>query len=158
MEAALNAINKSFPIELKVTESSSFDNSSDWCIWFSDNDLPKVHSSKILQIKPANNSHELITPLNATHWIISKRLNEEVALQENLTLKLASLLLPKAELEKKAKANDRRMISDSLAWAATQGDSKALASTLPDSANPYLILLFLVLLFVERVVAYNRNQ
>ncbi len=158
MEAALNAINKSLPVELKVTESSSFDNSSDWCIWFSDNDLPKVHSSKILQIKSANNSHELITPLNASHWIISKRLNEEVALQENLTLKLASLLLPKAELEKKAEANDRRMISDSLAWAATQGDSKALASTLPDSANPYLILLFLVLLFVERSVAYKRNQ
>ena len=158
MEAALNAINKSFPIELKVTESSSFDNSSDWCIWFSDNDLPKVHSSKILQIKPANNSHELITPLSASHWIISKRLNEEVALQENLTLKFASLILPKAELEKKAKANDRRMISDSLAWAATQGDSKALASTLPDSANPYLIVLLMVLLLVERIVAYKRNQ
>lgn len=158
IKAALRAINKSFRVELKVTESSAFDTSSDWCIWFSGSDLPKAYALKILQIKPAHYSDELITPLNATHWIISKRLNEEVALQENLTLKLASLLLPKAELEKKAKTNDRRMVSDSVAWAATSGDSKAVASAPPGLANPYLILLLMALLLVERMVAYKRNQ
>lgn len=158
IEAALRAINKSFPVELKVTESTSFDTSSDWRIWFSDNDLPKFHNSKILQIKLSNQSDELIAPLKANHWIISRRLNEEVALQENLTLKLASLLLPKVELEKKAKANDRRMVSDSVAWAATSGDFKTVVSALPNSANHYLIVLLMVLLLVERMVAYKRNQ
>lgn len=158
IEAALRTINKSFSVELKVVNSSSLEATSDWCIWFSDNDLPKVHPSKILQIKPSNNSDELLTPVNATHWIISKRLNEEVALQENFTLKLASLLLPKAELEKKAKTNDRRMVSDSVAWEAASGVSEPATSALSSSANPYLIVLLLVLLLVERMVAYKRNQ
>ena len=74
-----------------------------------------------------------------------------------LTLKLASLLLPKEKLQMKADSNDRRMMTDAVAWS-TQPENKNAAALLSTQANPYLIAALLLLLLVERMIAYKRNQ
>ena len=92
----------------------------------------------------------------SNQWLLTRRLNEEVALKTNVTLQLAALLIPgKDLLDSIATRNDRRMLPDSIAWRAHQRVEAGLAL---ESANPYLIVLFLVLLLIERIVAYKRNQ
>jgi hypothetical protein len=160
IKAALVAIRKSFSIELKLTEIRSIDSmpASDWIIWLSDKNIPEV-ASKVLSIKPPfTNQQELFFHVKSNYWILTQRVNEEVALQENLTLKLASLLISRKKSESKANLEDRRMISDSIAWAAVQTDNKNIEAAVVSEPNPYLIVLLLILLFIERVVAYKRNQ
>jgi len=160
LKAALAAIDQTFPLELKWTEIKPTDPLpvSNWLIWLSDSDTPNNFSSSLLYVSPSlSNAQVLFTQAKTNQWIIGKRLNEDVALQENLTIKLASLLLPKEELQKKADAKDRRMMADALAWS-TQPESKHAAAMLSTQANPYLIVALMLLLFVERVIAYRRNQ
>jgi len=97
IKAALGAIEKTFPVELKWMEIKSGDPIpvSDWLIWLSDSPAPIDFSSNLLYLKETINSQELFVQTKANQWTISQRLNEDVALQENLTLKLASLLLPR---------------------------------------------------------------
>lgn len=159
--ATLKAISKYFSIEFKLTELQTRDQmpTSDWLVWLSDKNIPETNS-KVLYVKPQfNNQQELFFPAKINQWIITQRLNEEVALQENVTLKLASLLIPREELQKKADSKDRRMISDSIAWASAQTDNKnTIDGIVSENVNPYLIVFLLFLLFIERFVAYKRNQ
>ena len=160
IKVALDVIAKTFPVELKLTEMRPADSIpvSDCLIWLSDKNIPAV-TSKLLYIKPQfTNQQELFFRMKNNQWIITQRVNEEVALQENLTLKLAALLIPSEEMEMKANTKDRRMISDSSAWATVQTDNKTIEAALVSEPNPYLIVIFLLVLFIERVVAYKRNQ
>lgn len=160
IKAALAAIRKSFPVILKVNEIKTTDRmpaiSYGWLVWLSDKKFPEG-DFKILYTLPDLASHELFLQEKPDQWTIARRLNEEVALNENLTLNLASLLIAKEKLQDRANSNDRRMISDSIVWGAVQRESiKAGIDAQP--ANPYLILLLLALLIAERSVAYKRNQ
>ncbi len=161
IKAALMSIGKSFPVKLKISEKKSTDetpNDSDWCIWLSNESIPHTDSAKILYVKPTDDS-ELLMPSKRNEWIITKRLNDDAALNQNLTLKLASLLIPTKELQRVADSKDRRMLPDSIAWSVNVANNENIVhSSIPQPANPYLILLLLALLFVERMIAYQRNQ
>ena len=163
VKAALNAICQFIPITLKLRNVNSSDISkiadNEWCLWLSDNDVAST-LSKIIRIHPQSiDASDLLVQIKSNNWTITKRLNEEVALKENLTVKLALILIPHKQLESKATKQDRRMVSDSIVWTTTKADNKSVsAGVITDTANPYLILLFLGLLFVERSVAYKRNQ
>jgi len=79
-------------------------------------------------------------------------------LRDNLTVQLATLLLPEENLKDKISANDQRMVSDSLAWGNINDEKKLQASIQYESADSYLIVLLLVLLVIERILAYQKNQ
>ncbi len=159
LKAALDAIGKSIPVNIKLKETGSSNlnvsTSADWCIWLSDKKIPATHSSNLIFLKPQA-SDAIFIKMKSNQWLLTRRLNEEVALKTNVTLQLAALLIPgKDLLDSIATRNDRRMLPDSIAWSAHQRVEAGLAL---ESANPYLIVLFLVLLLIERIVAYKRNQ
>ena len=98
-------------------------------------------------------------PVKQNQWILTKPLAEEVALKENLTLAMAVLLMPGREsLESISSSNDRRAIPDSIAWSYQEEVKSSQAGITPESGNAYLLLLFFIVLFTERIIAYNRNQ
>jgi hypothetical protein len=160
IKAALKAIEQTVPVQLLINEIASTQHSAsaDWIIWLSDSNMPAFDSLNciILQPKIAN---ELISRVKPHQWIINKRLTFEQARNENLSLKLANLLLYDSALVNRAEYYDRRMLPDSLIVSgAEKGSSTQNASLLPQSPNQYLVIVFLMILLTERVVSYTRKQ
>ncbi len=157
--AALKAIEKSFPIKMKVLESKSANIPSskvDWRFWLSGKKIPENNSIPTISIR-LKNSNDLLLHFKSNEWDLTKRLNEEIALDENLTLRLAELILPSNELHEIARANDRQVMPDSMAWSQVNSNA-AQASILTSSADQYLIILLLFILVIERIIAFRRNQ
>lgn len=158
VEAAFSAIEKIVPIKFKIEKSTpeqANSKSTEWLVWLS---AQKIISStqKIISIDPQL-SQALFISLAPHRWIITKRLNEEIALNENFALRLATLMVPHKQQQEIARRNDRRMLSDAVAWSSV-GVSKMEASMQHESANQYLILVLLALVIVERIMAYQKNQ
>jgi hypothetical protein len=158
--AALQAIDQSFPLYLDISNSTPEKinpaNIADWYIVLGETTQVDSVDSKIIYAKPQA-TQDLLVQETATRWVITKRLNEEIALHENLTIQLASLLLPSEALWKKASQQDSRALSDEGVWGAASNE-KNLASLPAQSAESYLIVLILVTLLIERILAYHRNQ
>ncbi len=160
VRAALEAIIKKLPIEIIITEfpfEKAVNNSSDWLIWLSDSTIPNMNSVKIVNYssKPSN---QLIEQVEHNRWTINKRLRVDVALQENLTLQLANLLLSEKERWSRIAHHDKRILSDSILFGGIQSNTIKASATLNPPINKYIFLLFLFVLVIERIVAYQRNQ
>ena len=100
----------------------------------------------------------LIVQESTLRWRITKHLNPDLALQKKLTVQLASLLLASESVEQEVQRNDVRTVPDSFAWRQhAQQESKA-SSGIWQGADSYLLYLLLLLMVIERVVAYQRKQ
>jgi hypothetical protein len=160
IKAALKAIEQTVPVIFLINEitPSQSSASADWIIWLSDSDFPAFDSLNYLILKPQI-ANELISRVKPHQWIINKRLTIEQARNENLSLKLANLLLYDSALVNRAEYYDRRMLSDSLIASGAEKESGIQnASLLPQSPNQYLVIVFLLILLTERVVSYARKQ
>lgn len=95
-----------------------------------------------------------------TAWLITKRLNEDIALQEKLPLTLASILLDKSKSEIRATETDRRTQPEEMLWSreAASETEKIVAGTDVTNAAQSLVVLVFMILFVERLFAIKRNQ
>lgn len=152
--AALTALHGFVPakISIEIGEKAA---SADWRIWLS-KDI--VTPGKNIVMKAGKNP-ELFTRISPTAWNINGRLNESIAIKENLSLRLADIIIPKKDLEEIGTLNDRRMLPDSTVWAfgTTGGDSSHAGVTF-GSAEPFLIVILFLILITERLVAYHKNQ
>jgi hypothetical protein len=160
IRAALLTLEKFFPIKMIVKESDPSkvsSSSTDWCVWISSQKTERINAKKIIQIDPQA-SCDLIVQTEPNHWVITKRLNQEVALLNNLTTHLATLMLSEKNLQEKISINDRRMLSDSLAWSRPEGGKDIQAANQYQPACRNLIILLFALLIIERIIAYQKNQ
>ena len=160
VKAILKAIEKSFPISIVLTENNPSKKSlgsADWGIWLSAKPLSGITATNVICVQPQESS-ELILQTAANKWAITRRLNQEVVLLNNLTTQLATMLLSENKFQDKIIANDRRMVSDSLVWSQSDGSKEIQASLRYQPADKYLITLLLALLLIERIIAYRRNQ
>ena len=163
LNAAFTAIGKSIPVNIKVTSLTSGEISSfpqtDWCVWLADAELPTSPTPKLIYLKPQQ-SIDLIIMSGPNQWIVTQRLNEEVALKHNMTLALASLIVPdRSRLEEIASKKDRRVLPDQIAWAPLPlNESTREAGIGMASANPHLLVILLFVLLIERIISYKRNQ
>ncbi|WP_276374061.1 BatA domain-containing protein [Chryseolinea sp. H1M3-3] len=168
MLAALKAIDNNSPynISVKTVSSNNYtaDLKSDWVIFLTEN-VPSdiLHNSILARSASHLENRELLNRTRGNkgylRWILTQRLNEEVALQENLTVQLASILLPDEKYAPKAAENDKRMLPEELMWSAQAKASPDITLSHETAASQkYLTLLFLLLLLVERWVSFKRNQ
>lgn len=152
--AALTALNGFVPVKISI-ETGEKAAGADWRIWLY-NDV--VTPGKNIVMKSSRNG-ELFTRISSSEWHINGRLNEAVAIKENLSMQLAEIVIPKKDLEQFGAFNDRRMLPDSIGWAfGTIGGESTHTGLMADSAEPFLIILFLLILTTERLMAYRRNQ
>lgn len=157
--ASLDAISKTLPVTINVTSGTTEGSlqKADWYIWLSDKKLQAPDSVKIIAMNP-HPANELITQTNPTAWALNKKLTVEIARKENLVVKLATLIVPQKEFSTSVAKNDRRILADSIVMAGItpaflNGEEKSEASV-----AWWLAVLFLLVLIVERIVAYTRNQ
>jgi hypothetical protein len=140
---------------LESTSSAPLPENCDWIIWLADSAPTEKNSSSTITMRPSGSTN-LIDRGDNRGWYLTKRLNEEVALDQNLTIELAHLIIPSVKQQEITQVNDRRMMPESTAWSS----EIQLASTgAPASdASRFLILCLIVLLLSERIMAYRRNQ
>ena len=160
MKAALLAISKTLPvnIDLRETNPESVSNlSNDWLFWLSTKSISVHDSIKVISYK-SNPSDQIVTRVSENHWTLNKRLTIETSRQENLTLKLATLLIDEKEKWKQIASQDRRSLPDSILFSGMTSSSTQVEAGMSPPLNKYLLILFLVLLVAERFISYQRNQ
>jgi hypothetical protein len=161
IEASLKAIEASNSTKIEIVNSSPEKIEStgygSWCVWLADQPVLDSANSNIIYLKPELNA-DILAQEKANRWKITKRLNEEVVLNESLTVKLASLLISSDKDWEIASQNDKRMLSDEGAWSKNDVRESSNDSLRIQSADSYLLIFFLVTLLMERILAYYRNQ
>jgi hypothetical protein len=155
IKASLRALNDMVPERIAIEESPEKALKANWCIWLSRRPAPPLKRKIVMSVGPQS---DLLMRNSATEWRITKRLNEYVAIHENVAVQLAELILPnRAELERVATSHDRRMLPNAIAWSAA--NSIAIGETSSEaSMEPFLIFIFLFVLAIERSLAYRKNQ
>jgi hypothetical protein len=168
--ASLRAVQTITPHKLNITTTNTRDWNAgqkyDWLIWLGES-APATHTGRSIVFKscltesipvisPSSEVSSICKDVKDHDWIITQRLNEEIAIKENISIVLASILLPEKE---EAHANDRRVLAESMMWSVgTKTTSGISGSTPATSLAPYLAVLILLTLLTERWVAYKRNQ
>lgn len=163
MLAALQAIQQTAPFIFTIADVSmeEFDPSrkADWVIWLSDRkaevrDLPMIAYSNT-EITNGRIVFEQVTP---TYWRLNARLNEGIALNAHLVIRLSEILLPVGKFSESVEANDRRVLPEQAAWSVTGQVSERKATSIPGNQNVYWMVLIFFTLIVERLLALKRNQ
>lgn len=168
MLTALNVIKEispnTFNLEAIYTDTYS-DKKRNCVIWLSNEPPPSSQDHNIIRYQKTE--HHIATKLflpNMKHedhslWVLTKRLNEGIALQENLTVQLARILLPKEKYKAIARKFDKRVLPEKMMWdtnASFNPELKANATIAP--SDKYILILFLIILLTERLIAFKRHQ
>ncbi|HZY80243.1 MAG TPA: BatA domain-containing protein [Cyclobacteriaceae bacterium] len=108
------------------------------------------------KILVTNNAGPIVERTSANEITIHK-LDQDVALNENLVIELFRVLYPNLQEPQLAKNNDARSMPEQLAWSASKS-TQVTETTTSAGIEKYLILLFIVSFAAERFVAIRRNQ
>jgi hypothetical protein len=165
--ASLHSIDVVMPFTIEVARKkidSSKLSPSDWIIWLSRDKLDLAHpnviafsacSGKNLQAVEQSIKANLSCDVrNNRWWTITKRLTQDIALTENLSIKLASILIVKPDPET---VSGQRTLSEESIWSAAE-PARLKTASVGDSGNEILLLMVVLTLIVERLVAFNRKQ
>jgi hypothetical protein len=161
MLAALNAVDETLPCVLSIKSSDADewkDTKVDWIVWLSEKTIPELAGARSIQYSKNEFGGKLLTS-SSNGWLLTKRLDQEIAINRNLALQLASILLPEDEAKQRANELDRRALPEKQLWSSASlegGNTLVMAGT--NSAMPYLAGLILLVLLAERIIAFKRNQ
>lgn len=165
LEASLKAIEQIPAVEIKTTIQSTTDFQyapTDWIIWLSDKSFTHADTCHAITYKNNPSANTILyrngpqTPYQ--HWILSKRLNIDNALEQHLTATLAGALLQNNILEEKAIRVDQRNIPEAFLQASPENLSATRRVMVTTPLDKYLIILIALILLTERLLAYKRNQ
>jgi hypothetical protein len=155
--AALRALHSMIPFKIVIEEDPAKAMDADWRVWLSDGQPP---SEKVIKLSPGNES-DLLVKTGPSAWTLTKRLNEHIAIESNLSVALAEIIIhDRHKLEGVASEHDSRLLPDSLAWSfnETNSDRPNQAGIATNSTEPFLLIAFLIILMSERILAYHRKQ
>jgi hypothetical protein len=162
IEASLKALSIYLEREIEVVSQLDServeDKEADVIIWLSDKKQPET-TQKLLVWKEDEMAQSIITAgEDDSTYYLTKHINSENAVSDRLTEKLLAVLDVNQELEELLAEADNRSVTASeleTTYVSSDKKEKQIASW---NVNPYLWLMLLVLLLVERLVAYKRKQ
>ncbi|WP_299323616.1 BatA domain-containing protein [uncultured Maribacter sp.] len=162
IEAALAALSTYLNREIKVEsflDSELLENKeADLMIWLSTKPAP-VTARKTLVFKNDSIANSLITnDENENTFYITERITTENALSGRLTENLLSILDVDEELRELQANADIRSVTEADLETNFIESSTSKTHQARWNLNPYLWIVLLVLLIVERFVAYKRKQ
>jgi len=158
--AAIHAVDHESPddfeVEILSQEKFSSETKSDWVIWLSD-ETPPTGVNCIYYRKEGSNN--LFEKSGFATWTLTQRLNEQVALQQNLAVQLGLILTSENRYHEIARQKDKRVLGDELIWDKNSVKPEQIRSTIsPTSSEKYLMTLLLLFLLLERWMSFIRNQ
>lgn len=151
LAAALNVLRTEYRLPIQISSESPT-----WIFWLREA-MPKFSGDQqVVFSRPGPGPFIERISENVLH--LHRKLDQDVALNDNLVIGLFKTLYPDLSTPAIAKEMDARSMPDKLAWSA--GDSKTATENIPAIAGieKYLILLFILSLAVERFIAIRRNQ
>jgi hypothetical protein len=164
--AAFHAIDKSIisVVTMKDYLASEFsaNNKSDWTIWLSEKTAAGL-TGNVIHYQHTSRDKDLFEPeVNSTRdnfWILTKRLNEEIALRKNLSVQLALILTQNPEDKGKVNDFDQRTLPDLLLWSKRSSAATTYKATMSAaSSEKILTIAFLIVLLLERWLSFKRKQ
>ena len=159
--AAIRAIDHESPDDFEVEtvslEKFSGEKKNDWVIWLSD-EMPRPTGVNCIYYQ-GQSSNKLFEKSGLASWALTQRLNEEVALRQNLAVQLGLILTSGNKYTALARQKDKRVLTDELIWDRNSREPEQIRSTIsPASGEKYLMALLLLVLFLERWMSFNRSQ
>lgn len=148
VSAALKSIASGLPLVIEIGPDQK---DVDWLIWLSESSVPET-TANVISIHPAVSSH-LIEQQSIRHWQLRKRLTVDVAIENDFSIQLASLLTKDVGNPMSSSFDIRVLPKNFL----KKNEVKA-ASVMDTEFNVPLLILFLLTLVGERVVAFVRKQ
>ncbi len=154
--AALKAIEQvsNWPLNIEVaTTYNGAKAEGDWLFWCSSQPLPKTEASILATVPTIGNA--LMVPTKQPNVIhLTKRLNYELSLQNQLTFQLLQLLIntPFADIQ------EVRQLSLAQIQPQFEPSSAKQKSTLAAAHNQWLWLIFSLLFILERFISAKRKQ
>jgi hypothetical protein len=149
--ASLNVLKKEYKLPIQISAESA-----QWTFWLREAKPRFSGDQQVVFSTPGPGP--LIERISSNVLHLNRKLDQDVALQENLVIELFKTLYPDLSTPAISKEKDKRSMPDKLAWAT--GGEKTAADSTPSFAGieKYLILLFLLSLAAERFVAIRRRQ
>lgn len=157
LTAALLAISSdAFPITIDaVREKDYANNSPDWLFWLAQTPAKPARHKVLYDPTPGR---PFIVQSDTSSHTITKKLNEEQAIDQQLPLALANLIRENLSLDTVINALDRRVMPDPMAWSTINaGPTEQANKHSETSLDPLAIALLLALLLTERIIANRKN-
>ena len=146
-----------FEVEILSQEKFSSEKKSDWVIWLSDETGRPTGINCIYYRKESSN--KLFEKSGFATWALTQRLNEQIALRQNLAVQLGLILTSENKYDEIARQKDKRVLEDELIWDKNSVKPEQIRSTInPTSSEKYLMTLLLLFLLLERWISFNRKQ
>lgn len=155
--AALQALQAGTSAEILIEETEINDLKTyhtDWLIWLSDSKI--VHTGNTLHFK-VDAINNLLVQESRSHWLLTKRLQEENAITEHLPVQLANMLFGEP-VKHAIHTQDKRTAPDEMIWS---NNAQLQVHDRHEAGKPIskvLIILIVALFIVERVFAFYRKQ
>jgi hypothetical protein len=150
-----------FQIE-STTPDAFHGKNQDWIFWITSTTLSQPLQTNLIQFREDRYSDALFrldTQQNGhSLWLLTKRLNEEIALEQNLALELGLVLLHRKDYSNKGMDFDRRVLPEQLSWANEKTSIKTKDITSTSVSEEIMAGILIALLLIERLVAFKRNQ
>ncbi|HEY5918437.1 MAG TPA: hypothetical protein VIU13_13570, partial [Chryseolinea sp.] len=162
--AALRAIENTMPVvfntSIRAPAEKQGDNNIDWTIWLSRKDAGHLNTNSILLREDLNENSPLLIQVKTVgekQWQITKRLNEETALKEQLALNLSFLLLKSDLIQARADSLDQTIQPEELLWSGNESIVSSASMRTVGQIDRYLLVAIIALLIIERFLAFKRN-
>jgi hypothetical protein len=162
--AALQAINSRGRLQIVVDPipgGQYISGEHAWTIWLSDKIPPEVKNNFILLDEDKMAGRKLFhqtTSKEKESWLLTTRLNEEIALREHLAVQLAIMLQPQEKYEDRASEFDRRVLDEKMRWSSFDTKAREQKQRSDNATSPYICIAMLLVLCAERLLAFKRNQ
>ena len=164
--AALRAIERTIPVIFDITASTREpkQHETDWIIWLSKEvfDKSATNVNSLVLREGTNANAPLLVNLtnkgDKQQWIITKRLNEETALQGQLVLNLSSLLSRNVLTELRADSLNQTAQPEQSLWSRDKRNITTASVRLDNTkTEQFLLIVIIIALIAERSVAFKRN-
>lgn len=170
IEACLGAVKTVVPYKIiidKKTAAAYKPTGAGWTIWLADQTPPAIQTPWIAYSACAGNLQPVMLRGGQTRvfcnaaagypdWIITRRLTEGLALDENLSLTLASILL--SDKYNVHDEKDKRQLAEKVMWATPTEKEIRQADVTSTPLERFLAVVLLLCLIAERWLAFNRHQ
>jgi hypothetical protein len=170
IQACLSAVQASIPYHLEIVRKNVTDQDEqpwDWIVWLSEKKAPDSYDHSIIYRGcPGNALPMLISGWQAnvvcsetrkTHgWVLTKRLTEDAAMDENLPVRLASIILSDKKTEFHQK--EKRVLASAMMWSEKNSPADEANESTGRSIQSILAITLMLALIAERWLSFKRNQ
>lgn len=169
LTAAFKSLQTIYPHTLVIKSTSDLQyqyENEDWIIWLSDKQMPSTpnDSSQTIGFKKCSSyegpiiteSNSLVNCTTNFDWIITSRLNEEIALDKNFVTTLAQVVTTAKDIQ--VEKHDKRVMAEASMWSQQLKPTALAKPTDENNLDKLLTILILAILALERWLSFKRNQ